>query len=88
MLPTTTNDCIVYIWIMGTYEVPCHLELALWTREMVREWNLNEFVEIMDRIIDLFLKETDSATRATFRKYDISQVAKLRSDMLQMAQYV
>jgi hypothetical protein len=88
MLPTTTSDCIVYFGIMGTYEVPCHWELALWTREMVRECILNEFVENMDRFIDLLLKEADSAARATFRKYDISQVAKLRSDMLQMADYV
>jgi hypothetical protein len=82
MLPTTTNDCIVYLWIMGTYEVPCHWELALWTQEIVRECNFSEFVENMDRIIDLLLKAADLATKATFRKYDISQVAKLRSDTL------
>jgi hypothetical protein len=67
---------------MGTYEVPCDWELALWTQEIVREWNFSEFVENMDRIIDLLLKAAALATKATFRKYDISQVTKLRSDTL------
>jgi hypothetical protein len=63
MLPTTTNDFIVYLWIMGTYEVPCHWELVLWTQEIVRECNFSEFVENMDRIIDLLLKTADLASK-------------------------